>query len=52
VLVAYVDDSARVRRDDACAYALAGVLVDTVAQCMVREELLSLRGPRQVILEP
>jgi len=50
VLVAYVDESARVRRDDACAYALAGVLVDTAAQCVVRDELLGLRGPRQVVL--
>ena len=50
VLTAYVDESARVRKVDACAYALAAVLVDSVTQGEVRDELLGLRGSRQVVL--
>ena len=49
-LTGYMDESARVRKGDACAYALAAVLVDSAAQDKVRDELLGLRGARQVVL--
>jgi hypothetical protein len=50
VLTAYLDESARVRRDDACAYALVAVLVDGATARVVRDELLGLRGAGQGVL--
>ncbi len=49
-LTAYVDESMRQRRDDACVYVLAAVIVDDARAESLREQLKRLRSGKNTVL--